>query len=334
LFVLIWLLRVAVGADARDLTFYVVSDTHYGTSTNGDQMLSLLVNKMNTLHGAAYPDAIGGVVAKPRGVLHIGDITNKARKPEWESFLRDYARLAWPVYETFGNHDGGATSPVRIGIRERNKKRVGLTTLSENGLHYSWDWDGIHFVNCGICPGTTAKRYDPEHSLSWWPETWRIEYLAQIKPYNLIGILHGHAHKTSIYKWQGIDIYHTTHFRGDPKKNETPTHGFFVFHITDSELTVAERRVEDSWGMTSRKSLKRQHEEIIVCPSRVVRRSPDRAQAPTEGLPSFPRREDLAVNGSGAVRRPAPNPLGSFGFVAVMGIRCPWSRRDVHLDLR
>ncbi len=293
LLLLCLLLSVMTAWAARDLTFFVVSDTHYGTSTNGDVMLASLVDKMNQLPGTPYPAPLGGTVSNPRGVLHIGDITNKAKPEQWELFLRDYGltgkdgRLHWPLYETFGNHDGGTTSPVRAGIRERNKRRIGLTAISENGLHYSWDWDGIHFVNCGISPGTTARVYDPEHSfeflvqdlkrnvansgrpvilmhhfgfdkehsLRWWPDEWRKDYLAAIKPYNVIAIFHGHAHKPLIYQWEGINIYHPPHYRGDPKKKEIPTHGFFVVHITDNEITVAERKLDDTWGMTSQKPL-------------------------------------------------------------------------------
>ena len=99
--------------------------------------------------------------------------------------------------------------------------------------------------------------FDKEHSLQWWPEEWRTAYFNQIKSYNIIAILHGHSHKTAIYQWNGIDIYHPPHLRGDPKKGELVTHGFFVFHITDDELTVAERKLDDTWGLTSRKSLRK-----------------------------------------------------------------------------
>ena len=279
---------------ARDLTFIVVSDTHYGRSPEGDRALSLLVDGMNQLPGIPYPATVGGTVGKPCGVIHIGDITNDGKKTQWEMFVRDYGlngkdgRLVWPVYETFGNHDGGEKLPVRTGIRERNKKRAGLTGVSENGLHYSWDWDGIHFVNCGIAPGTTTHPYDPEHSfeflendlkknvgpvgrpvillhhfgfdkehsLSWWPEAWRTTYHDLIKGYDVMAILHGHAHQPFIYQWEGIDVYHPPHLQGDPKKKEPVTHGFFVFHITDNELTVAERKLDGTWGMTARKPLR------------------------------------------------------------------------------
>ena len=279
---------------ARDLTFFVVSDTHYGLSPEGDKTVPLLVDKMNLLPGTAYPAAIGGMVGNPRGVLHIGDMATDGKKEQWEKFVKDYGltgkdgRLHWPVYETFGNHDGGPKTPVRDGIRERNPRRVGLTAISDNGLHYCWNWDGILFINLGIAPGSTTHPYDPEysmefleqvlkkyvkpgqpiilmhhfgfdkaHSLSWWPEERRTRYHELIKDQNVIAILHGHAHDPFIYQWEGIDIYHPPHFKQkDTKKNEGPvTHGFFVFHITGDELTVAERKSDDTWGMTSRKKL-------------------------------------------------------------------------------
>lgn len=282
---LLWLIPL----EARELTFFVVSDTHYGLSPEGDRTIPQLVEKMNVLPGTLYPPLLGGTVGVPSGVIHIGDITNDGKKESWDRFVHDYGLtgregvLKFPVYETFGNHDGGPTSVVRSGIRERNKQRVGLKALSSNGLHYSWDWQGVHFVCCGISPGTTVSPYDPEHSLEflqedlkrssgssagpiilfhhfgfdkdhslrWWSEEWRTTYYEQIKNFPILAILHGHAHRPLIYQWNGIAVYHPPHFQQKPPKETGPvTHGFFVFHITDTEISVAERKLDDSWGMT------------------------------------------------------------------------------------
>lgn len=282
----------------RDLTFFVVSDTHYGLGGDeGARTIPRLVDKMNTLPGTAYPTNLGGTVAKPRGVLHLGDITNDGKPEQWASFVRDYGltgtdgRLAYPVYETFGNHDGGPNLPVRNGIRERNPRRVGLTAISTNGLHYCWDWNGIHFITLGVAPGSTTHPYDPEysmeflqqalqkyvpsgepiillhhfgfdpHSLGWWTEARRAQYHDLIKDQNVLAIIHGHAHEPLVYQWEGLDVYHPPHFRqkvppSGPKNTGPVSHGFFVFHITDTELTMAERRLDDTWGMTARKTIK------------------------------------------------------------------------------
>jgi cytolysin (calcineurin-like family phosphatase) len=281
-------------AAGEDLTFFVVSDTHYGLSPVGDATIPLLVDKMNALPGTPYPAALGGSVGAPRGVIHVGDVTNDGKAASWDKFVKDYGldgtdgRLKYPVYETFGNHDGGATSPVRQGIKQRNAKRVGVKDVSESGLLYAWDWGRVRFVCLGISPGTTRKTYDPvnstdfavrdlakhvgssgrpvvlllhfgfdkEYSLSWWPEEWRTQYRDAIKGYNVVGILHGHSHKPLIYTWEGFDVYHPTHFRQTPAKTGPVTHGFFVVHLTAAELTVAERKLDDTWGMTSKKPLK------------------------------------------------------------------------------
>jgi hypothetical protein len=78
----------------------------------------------------------------------------------------------------------------------------------------------------------------------------------------VLAIIHGHAHEPMIYKWEGLDIYHPPHFKqkvskDGPKNTSLVTHGFFVFHVTNDELAVAERRLDDTWGMTARKTLEK-----------------------------------------------------------------------------
>jgi cytolysin (calcineurin-like family phosphatase) len=290
----VWVcLALVLAASARDLTFFHVSDTHYGLSEPGDRAMTVLVDVMNALPGTAYPTNLGGVVARPRGVIHTGDMTNDGKAGQWAAFVRDFGllggdgRLAWPVYETFGNHDGGSNRPVRIAIRERNLRRRDVTAVSSNGIHYAWSWDGVRFICCGISPGTRATTYDPEeslaflagelarpdptgapvvllhhfgfdegHSLRWWPDAWRTDLRRTIARHNVVAILHGHAHETLIYRWAGYDVYHPPHFRQkQPKTTGAVSHGFFVVRITDDEFTVAERRLDGTWGMTARKPL-------------------------------------------------------------------------------
>jgi cytolysin (calcineurin-like family phosphatase) len=287
------LLLLGPGAlGARDLTFFHVSDTHYGKSESGDQALRALVEKMNGLPGTPYPTNLGGTVGRPRGVIHTGDITNDGKPEQWAAFVRDFGmdgtdgHLHWPVFESFGNHDGGPRSAVRSGIRARNRVRAGLDARSSNDLHVAWTWDGVQFIHCGISPGTRASPYDPEdsllflrdrlrqrtpgdgpvivlqhfgfdsgHSLSWWKEETRATYRQALAPHPILAILHGHAHDPMIYRWEGYDIYHPPHFRQRPAGTGTVSQGCFVFHITDHELTVAERRLDGTWGLTARQPL-------------------------------------------------------------------------------
>jgi cytolysin (calcineurin-like family phosphatase) len=77
------------------------------------------------------------------------------------------------MYEVHGNHDGTRDKGIPIKqIIERNKTRPQVTNLSKNGLHYSWDWGNVHFVNLGLIVGQVEdvkrkRRYDPLGSLEF-----------------------------------------------------------------------------------------------------------------------------------------------------------------------
>jgi hypothetical protein len=71
----------------------------------------------------------------------------------------------------------------------------------------------------------------------------------------VIAVLHGHMHRPAIYRWENRDVYHPPHIRGNPTRGEPVTHGFFVFRVAPDELSVAERRLDGTWGMTTRTSL-------------------------------------------------------------------------------
>lgn len=285
--------RVAADADPDNITFLVVSDTHYRIDTLHENTRN--VRAMNAVAGTPYPDGLGlQRVATPLGVIHCGDCTNDARQWQWDTFVSDYGLtgteglLAYPVYEICGNHDGSRGSPVGDGIVERNRRRPGLAGLSDNGLHYSWDWGAIHFVSLGTRPGTEAHPYNPHHSLdflkadlekhigntgkavvlfhhfgfdaahsmNWWTDEERDKYLEAIRDYNVIGIFHGHSHVCDIYTWNGIDIFNAPHMRWDPARE-----GFLVVNITPQTMTVVERKADGTWGLQKQKKIYRSYEE-------------------------------------------------------------------------
>jgi predicted phosphodiesterase len=183
-----------------DVSFFVVGDTHYCARVDdASQMdeISLANNRallrwLNEIPGTKFPDALGGgLVPEPQGVLHLGDIIDNGDKgpskndmaaTECAAFVKDWGLnggeglLRWPVREIHGNHDGprGETQMVRE-IIARNQRRKGLLSVSENGLHYSWDWGGVHFVALGIVVGdaksvTRKRRYAPLGSLPFLQE--------------------------------------------------------------------------------------------------------------------------------------------------------------------
>jgi hypothetical protein len=75
------------------------------------------------------------------------------------------------VREIHGNHDSPrGDGPVIAEIKARNQRRQGVRNVSPNGLHYSWDWAGVHFVALGIVVGDApavkrTRRYAPLGSL-------------------------------------------------------------------------------------------------------------------------------------------------------------------------
>ncbi len=284
LFFALFLLLLPAGA-ARDLTFLVCSDTHYGLDQWGDNeaLNKDAIDRMNAIPGTAYPVSVGGTVNTPRGVLVPGDLTDTGTWDNWygyywflywrEGFVDDYGlkgdgRLDYPVYEGFGNHDihSPATGVVLDGIRDRNAQRMGLANISSNGLHYSWDWEGIHFINLNLYPGGAGDAAESLDFLAddlntqlggsnrpvivyhhygfdgfsngWWTQTERLAYYDVIENYNVIATFHGHCHATMKRKWKGIDTFNIGSAR-DQK--------FFVVHITGDEMVVAERS-GDGWG--------------------------------------------------------------------------------------
>lgn len=182
----------------RKLSFFVVGDTHYLANRAAPEKIDAasaeicgrLVDTLNALPGQEIPaEAGGGTVARPAGLIHAGDIidtgdkqggvTAQMQKTEWSAFADDYgltgsdARLKYPVYEVFGNHDAPHGKGVVLDkMVERNKHRPGVVNVSPNGLHYSWDWQDVHFINLGLIVGNDAnagrkRRYGALDSLAF-----------------------------------------------------------------------------------------------------------------------------------------------------------------------
>lgn len=185
----------AVAADTKAASFFLIGDTHFcadeietsAMKASSVDVNGRLIDWLNKLPGGEIPDAAGGGrVREPHGVIHAGDLIDNGDKgptkypmaeTEWEAFVGEWGlnggdgRLRWPVREIHGNHDSPhGDGPVISEIKARNQRRRGLANVSPNGLHYSWDWAGIHFVALGIVAGdapevTRKRRYAPLYSL-------------------------------------------------------------------------------------------------------------------------------------------------------------------------
>jgi hypothetical protein len=250
----LWPLRLP----AADVTFFSYSDIHYGADAGGKKppiVRSDTLPVINALPGTAYPDAIGGVVDVPRAILMPGDLINDGAVREkyptqWANYVADFGvngegRCRFPVFEGVGNHDLNDDMFVFNQVKARNVIRKGLGFIdhvSLNGYHYSWDWDGVHFVNVNLFPGnvwegeadTYGRGHHPNHARdflvedlrknvgdsgrpvfvmqhfrpvdeNWWTYSAADKFHQVLQDYNVVAILVGHQGGLVNNTWRGYN---------------------------------------------------------------------------------------------------------------------------------
>lgn len=299
-----WPCILPAAEQERDVTFISASDPHYREPDhkhgNHNDLNRASVEEINRIAGMEWPEkAGGGVIEKPRGVLLLGDVIDDGdmarggrnlSAEQYGFFLKDFGfdgtdgLLKYPVYEGWGNHDGPPIGKEKNGfsfqarLKERNelRKQKGMVAnLCPKGLHYSWDWGGVHFVQLNIYPAdkqNPAVRYspvwhDPQGSLTflkedlaknvgtsgrpvvltahcgfdtdWWiKEDWAALHAAA-KSYNVVLYIYGHT-GTGVREWAP---------EGESKKwtcinDGHADAGFFVIQIKGDRLRAAYRMKE------------------------------------------------------------------------------------------
>jgi hypothetical protein len=251
-------LVLCLQATGADVTWFAFSDCHYGGAepNHPPRTVHEKVDWINTLPGTPLPKDVGGVVEVPRGVIMAGDLIDncwdeKRNKTEWANYLAEFGvngegKCKFPVYECIGNHDWNHGRFMYNNIKERNLKRKELgfiKNISENGYHYSWDWEGIHFIALNIFPGNEwageADTYGygahhPEFAReflekdlrenvgnsgrpvitihhfrpideNWWTYSAADTYHRILQDYNILVIMCGHQGGGVNNKWRGID---------------------------------------------------------------------------------------------------------------------------------
>lgn len=290
-----------VAGEARDVTFLSTSDSHYRQEDHPQGSHNALnvasIEAMNGITQLTWPEKLGGgAIATPRGVLALGDLIDNGDSAvggrqlsaeQYAFFEKDFGLtgkdglLRYPVYDGWGNHDGPPVGKEKNGfsmqakLLARNKQRGELklaTHFSPNGLHYSWDWDDVHFVQLNLYPADRQDAgikynpvwHDPQLALSflkqdladqvgssgrpvvlmshcgfdtdWWSkEDWKRAYDVA-KGYNVILYIYGHT-GTGLKAWAPD---------GEAKKwdciNDGQTDkGFFVIQLTDDRIRAAYR---------------------------------------------------------------------------------------------
>ena len=279
-------------AQDEPLTFLVTSDSHYEAvqKVERNDRNRVTIERMNVITEQSWPEKLGGgKIGKPLGVLALGDLIDDGDKPgeteiQWQHFVEQFGLdgtdgiLKYPVFEGWGNHDGPPEKfikqrrSVQAEIKKRNvarleKKRI--TNVSPNGLHYSWDWQDVHFIQTNLYPADkqNAKvRYslhwhDPQDALQfvkadllshvgesgrpvvivahcgfdtdWWvAEDWAAFYMA-VKPYNVVAYFHGHT-GTGVRQWQPMDENRPL----DVINTGQTEKGFFVVEIAGDKLRL------------------------------------------------------------------------------------------------
>ncbi len=250
-------------AGGLDVTFLVAGDTHVGwgaveaNTADSDHhpapieaVHGRLIRDLNRIGGRPYPDALGGVVAPPLGLLIAGDLTEHGTESDWAKFHSLYgqngrdAQVHLPVFEGIGNHD---QTPDEYVVRQ---------VIRRHGSDpYAWDWGDLHLVCLGIAPDGRGLswlqedlgRIDPLVPLVLYlhyplagpyADTWfsrggyRDQFRELLRDHNVIAIFHGHFHAAGNYRWEGKDVYSL----GSPKDT---WRSFAVVHVTDSAFSVS-----------------------------------------------------------------------------------------------
>lgn len=258
----------------RDVTFYVTADTHFGASVRLGPSTHLnpaatsrrvelrevnehVVAELNAMAGRDYPDAIGGKVSRPRGLLVAGDLTEQGRKEEWQQFLRCYqgedgrGGVNVPVFEVIGNHDGGG--PVKQASCQRH-----------GGCTYALTWDDVRIIALSDGPDGEGlaflrrelERHGPQRPVvlflhfslagpfsrfHWFGDgDYRTKLRQTIAGYRIVAIFHGHFHGSGHYRWHGVDTYNV----GSVKHHQR---SFAVVRIGDEQLSVSSWNYEGGY---------------------------------------------------------------------------------------
>lgn len=283
----------------RNVTFIVTSDSHYDAFENEDRndRNRDTIREMNAIKKCLWPESLcGQTIPEPRGVMVLGDVIDdgdrifkgKHQTPrQWRLFEADFGLggrdglINYPAYETWGNHDGPPVGKEKHGfsfqaqLKRRNlirQQKAMISNLSANGLHISWDWDDVHFVQLGIYPADkqhpdvryNSKWHDPQNALTflkrdlakcvaqsgrpivlmshcgfdtdWWhKDDWKVLYEA-IKDYNVVLYFYGHT-GTGPRQWAppGEDKLLQCVNTGQTEN------GFFVVQFIENKVRLAYR---------------------------------------------------------------------------------------------
>ena len=258
---------------ARDLTFFIWSDTHFGAHEETDWTRLDIIEQINKLPGTQYPPGIftNGTVDEPSFLMHLGDITHNGFMSEWDSpDLPDYVSYIQTIkhlsatdqtFEAVGNHDvfNGAVIP-------------NLLTQKHGQTYYSFTRHNVHFVilNPYVFRGETNPILGQEQ-LNWLkndldnlkantpviiglhigpsivfdsegPPRGKKKKIKQlldiVSEANVIAFFQGHRGTARVVKWNGFDVITSTGIASSPYDCMSCDHFVAVVRITNKQMTV------------------------------------------------------------------------------------------------
>ena len=247
------------------LTFFGWSDQHVKTDGNVSRLMPF-VEAMNAMPGTAYPENVGGKVPAPSFVIGAGDVTEwptNAAMRAYDGVLKN--QLKWKAYDVLGNHDDGgrAFSPTMLNW---SKKRHG-------GLSYVFEANGVKFIALWSKFDPKGKPFQPltaealnylRNELAKTPKgqpvvlfthlchdamTNRDDLVEAVGKANVILVLGGHYHYSSVNKYRGLTFVQLP----SPKSKYTE---FTVLRITSGRLLAMPYDfVKKEWVKGTRKTL-------------------------------------------------------------------------------
>ena len=187
----------------NDFAFFLMSDIHIGTDKPKEnppvtpeqveqRVRRGVTNLVSLLKGPlperpAFKDVNRAPPADVKGIVICGDLTDGHPDPvkraaQWTTYndlfpaqgvVLDGLRL--PVFPAVGNHDGELKGPVRQGLIEQNRARLKagvIDAISENGVHYAVNWNGVHFICMNLYPADGPDAQNPFRFGGGGPGQW------------------------------------------------------------------------------------------------------------------------------------------------------------------
>ena len=162
-----------LGKDGRDTTFYVTSDLHFFRRTFEltDQLEHVQKVKNFAATNPLWPTGTGipanTPVPVPSAVIVDGDLTTYGAADNLGAYRISWERgtipdsIQYPVLFGLGNHevDSDETAENAHRMFDYLSARMANMNVDPDSGNYSWDWNGVHYVQQNTWAGDQTNLY-------------------------------------------------------------------------------------------------------------------------------------------------------------------------------